>query len=221
MKVINKEATFSSKPKQISEAANIILKQVFGELNMVKLVVLGDIEISFNIGENFKRKNLKKVVLEKKKTNRKDKENELKKYFTEFDFIVIGYKNESMIIKSQFIKECIKKRKHKPIFLIDCAIPGNVDQDVSKINNCFVFDLNDLEQFYSRWDLDSKHNLDSIPIDHEVDLQLSSFYKEMRLSLSQKTTFERFLKKSLSDNTGLKFKDHLKDFFKTFGKNNE
>ena len=38
-------------------------------------------------------------------------------------------------------------RRQKPIFLIE-GIPGNIDPSVSKLSNLFLFDLNDLEQFF-------------------------------------------------------------------------
>ena len=42
-----------------------------------------------------------------------------------------------------------KYRKQKPIFFVDVGLPGNVDTEISKISNCYLFDLNDLEQFFT------------------------------------------------------------------------
>ena len=61
-------------------------------------------------------------------------------------------------MKKFFLKSLIKKlltiRRQKPIFLIEGALPGNIDPSVSKLSNLFLFDLNDLEQFFSFFNQD-------------------------------------------------------------------
>ena len=43
----------------------------------------------------------------------------------------------------------LERRKQKPIFFVDIGLPGNIDPEISKISNCYLFDLNDLEQFFT------------------------------------------------------------------------
>ena len=49
-----KENTFSSKPKQIAQAAKQVLLRVFN-LNKISLIVISDMSLTLNIAENFKR----------------------------------------------------------------------------------------------------------------------------------------------------------------------
>ena len=42
-----------------------------------------------------------------------------------------------------------KKKETKANFFIDVGLPGNIDPEISKISNCYLFDLNDLEQFFT------------------------------------------------------------------------
>ena len=51
------------------------------------------------------------------------------------------------IITGELTKKVLNTRKQRPILMIDGGLPGNVDQEVSKISNVFLYDLNDLEQF--------------------------------------------------------------------------
>ena len=69
------------------------------------------------------------------------------KYFFDFDIVITSFKSDKILITKDQISNVLKKRKQKPLFLIDTNIPGNIDSDISKIDNCFLYDLNDLEQF--------------------------------------------------------------------------
>ena len=54
-----KDNTFSSKPKQIAQAAKQVLVKVFGNLNKISLIVISDMSLPLNIAENFKNSGLK------------------------------------------------------------------------------------------------------------------------------------------------------------------
>ena len=40
----------------------------------------------------------------------------------------------------------MKKRRGKPLFLIDIAVPRDIDPDVNRIENVFLYDIDDLEK---------------------------------------------------------------------------
>ena len=66
-----------------------------------------------------------------------------------FDVILIGFNDGLKVISKDITQVFLKKRKQKPIFFIDVGLPGNIDTEISKISNCYLFDLNDLEQFFT------------------------------------------------------------------------
>jgi len=43
-------------------------------------------------------------------------------------------------------KPISKKRHHRPIFLIDLAIPRDIDPEINKINAVFLYNLDDLQE---------------------------------------------------------------------------
>ena len=88
---------------------------------------------------------------------------------------MIGYKTQSKIIDKTLVKKILNKRKQKPILFIDCGIPGNIKTDIGQIPNCFLFDLNDLEQLYSSW---IQNNLTNEDGNNELfDIELKNFIR--------------------------------------------
>ena len=220
-----KNNLFSSKPKQIAQAAIQILLKVYGDLNSVNFLVISDMKLPIDIAQNFENIGLNKYLIfqdplekifnQKKVNNYKD-ENLINKLQT-FDLIMIGYKTQSKIIDKILVKKILNKRKQKPILFVDCGIPGNIKTDIGQIPNCFLFDLNDLEQLYSSWIQNNIINEDSNNelFDIELKTSLDSFFRKLKLNLEQKMIFENKVN-SLVKAKDKEIKFILKKFLKSF-----
>ena len=220
-----KNNLFSSKPKQIAQAAIQILLKVYGDLSSVNFLVISDMKLPIDIAQNFENAGLNKYLifqdpLEKifnqKNENNNIDENLVNKLRT-FDLIMIGYKTQSKIIDKILVKKILNKRKQKPILFVDCGIPGNIKTDIGKIPNCFLFDLNDLEQLYSSWIQNNITNEDSNKelFDIELKSSLDLFFKKLKFNLEQKMIFENKVN-SLVKEKGKEIKFILKKFLKLF-----
>ena len=217
-----KDNIFSSKPKQIAQAASQVLLKVFGKLSSVRLIVISDMMLTTNIAQNFKNSGLKQYeVFEESLDILLENKFDIKEIFLDqfknFDMIMIGYKSQAKIINKDFVKKLLNKRKQKPIFFVDCGIPGNINIDVTKISNCYLFDLNDLEQLYSSWVQINSSNDNTIKELYDIELRiiLDSFFKKMNLDIEQKMIFEKRIN-FLLKTKGSEIKSILKIFLKTF-----
>jgi len=220
-----KNNLFSSKPKQIAQAAIQILLKVYGDLNSVNFLVISDMKLPIDIAQNFENIGLNKSLicqdpLEKifnqKKENINIDDNLINKLKT-FDLIMIGYKTQSKIIDKILVKKILNKRKQKPILFVDCGIPGNIKTDIGQIPNCFLFDLNDLEQLYSSWIQNNISNEGSNNelFDIELKTSLDSFYSKLKFNLEQKMIFENKIN-SLVKAKDKEIKFILKKLLKSF-----
>ena len=220
-----KDNSFSSKPKQIAQAAKQVLTKVFGNLNKIKVIVISDMDLTLNIGENFKHSGLKRYyVLEdsldkflKNDQNNKINFEKLLNLLKDYEMIMIGFKNQKKIIDKDLVKEILKIRKQKPIFFVDCGIPGNISMDVGMLDNCFLFDLNDLEQLYSSWIENNQTNEDTNNELYDLELKnlLDNFFKRLDLNLNQKMVFEQKIN-SLLKSSGNEIKLNLKKLLRAF-----
>lgn len=61
------------------------------------------------------------------------------------DVIITSLNKRNRVVTVAMVKAALKRRKNKPIFLIDTGIPGDVEQDVHRLEGAFVYDLHDLE----------------------------------------------------------------------------
>ncbi len=61
------------------------------------------------------------------------------------DIIISSTGAKGFIIEQEMIQKCMKKRKHRPMFLIDIAVPRDIDPLINDIGNAYVYDIDDLQ----------------------------------------------------------------------------
>jgi glutamyl-tRNA reductase len=62
------------------------------------------------------------------------------------DVVVTSTASQSFVITRDLIKRVMRARKHQTLFFVDIAVPRNVEPDVHKIDNVYVYNIDDLEQ---------------------------------------------------------------------------
>ena len=75
----------------------------------------------------------------------------------------------------EMLEKAIKTRRRRPIFIIDTGVPGDVDPSVEKINDIFLYTINDLEKVIREGNSSRTHEIEKAQkiIDnavHQVDL---------------------------------------------------
>lgn len=61
------------------------------------------------------------------------------------DIIISSTGAKGFVIEQEMIQKCMKKRKHRPMFLIDIAVPRDIDPLINDIGNAYVYDIDDLQ----------------------------------------------------------------------------
>lgn len=62
------------------------------------------------------------------------------------DIVISSTGAPSYIISKNDVREMMKKRRGRPIFFIDIAVPRDIAPDVAELENVFLYDIDDLNQ---------------------------------------------------------------------------
>jgi glutamyl-tRNA reductase len=62
----------------------------------------------------------------------------------EFDIVVSCTASQLPIIGLGLVERAIKKRRHRPIFMVDLAVPRDVEQEVANLDDVFLYTVDDL-----------------------------------------------------------------------------
>lgn len=61
------------------------------------------------------------------------------------DVVVASTSSKTYVITRDLVKRVMKQRKGRTLFFVDIAVPRNVDPEVHKLDNVYVFNVDDLE----------------------------------------------------------------------------
>ena len=61
-----------------------------------------------------------------------------------FDIVITSTSAPDCIIDSATIKEATKKRPNRPLFLIDLAVPRDIEESTAKLENVYLYNLDAL-----------------------------------------------------------------------------
>ncbi|MCC7203376.1 MAG: glutamyl-tRNA reductase [Nitrospirae bacterium] len=61
------------------------------------------------------------------------------------DVVICSTGAPDYIIRAEHMQDIIHKRRNTPIFLIDISVPRNIDPAINKIDNVFLYDIDDLQ----------------------------------------------------------------------------
>jgi len=216
---------FSSKPKQIAKSIVKISHQIFGKIDNVEVAIIGDEDMVEDISENLKKFSFKNFIFFNEpidvffnaKVKKIIDETKFLGDYKKSDIFLIGFKKGEKVFYKDLIRKLLTIRRQKPIFLIEGALPGNIDPSVSRLSNLFLFDLNDLEQFFSFFNQDKIIEKQSILIEEiEKNENLNSFFTKLNFNLSQKQIFFDNLNTFLLKEGDINFKKKIYNFFESF-----
>ncbi|HBF42464.1 MAG TPA: glutamyl-tRNA reductase [Desulfobacteraceae bacterium] len=70
---------------------------------------------------------------------------EIEDQLIEVDIVLTSTASQEPVITHDQVKKCLRKRRNRPLFFIDIAVPRDVQPEVNKLENVYVYDIDDLK----------------------------------------------------------------------------
>jgi len=71
---------------------------------------------------------------------------ELHQALLETDIVISSTGSPTAIIRARDMKEVLRRRRNRPIFFIDIAVPRDIDPDINVLDNVYLYDIDDLKE---------------------------------------------------------------------------
>ncbi|HEY1721364.1 MAG TPA: glutamyl-tRNA reductase [Magnetospirillaceae bacterium] len=156
-KRVRSETTVAERPVSIAAAAIQLARDLHGDLAGCTGLLLGAGEMGELIMESLIASGLMRPTIATPRPERalpvaKALEGQaapfetLPQLLAEADITICAIGGREPLLNSTHLNAALRKRRQKPIFLIDAALPGDVDAAVNRIEGAFLYDLADLER---------------------------------------------------------------------------
>jgi glutamyl-tRNA reductase len=156
-KRVRTETAIASSAVSISYAAVELAKKIFGELDRQRAMLIGAGEMAELAATHLLGAGVKSITVANR-TLKKGEElagqfngtavpfDRLHDALAEADIIISSTGARSAVIRARDMKAVLKKRKHRPMFFIDIAVPRDIDPDVNSLDNIYLYDIDDLKE---------------------------------------------------------------------------
>lgn len=149
-KRVRSETAIATKPLSIGSVVVQLCQKIFDHLENKNILLVGYGEMMKNISDLLFKKGIKQFYV----TNRSEHSllsgtflplHEFPKYLHKMDIVLVSTRSPSFIITKEMMNIAIQERKQNPLFCIDISVPRNVDPESHKIENIYLYNIDDLD----------------------------------------------------------------------------
>ena len=139
-------------------AATVKLAQrIFGDLSEQKILFIGAGEMITLCANHFAAQKPKSMTVANR-TKERGLElaekihaeaillNDLPAHFADFDIVITSTASQLPIVGLGMVERAIKARKHRPMFMVDLAVPRDIEAEVAQLDDVFLYAVDDLAQ---------------------------------------------------------------------------
>jgi glutamyl-tRNA reductase len=155
-KKIRTETGIGDRAVSISYAAVELTRKIFGDLKGKKVLLIGAGEMAELAVEHLIRNKIEQVwvanrtfengvELAEQFSGQAIRFEEIPESLKSIDIIISSTGASEFVVRPDQVKGVIRKRKNRPLFFIDIAVPRDIDPDINRLSNCYVYDIDDLK----------------------------------------------------------------------------
>ncbi len=160
-KRIRSETEIGQNAVSVSYAAVELAREIFGSLQKKRVLILGAGKMSEGAARHLLRAGAAEILVTNRTPERAAElaqmfRGEIVDYETfpqrlhEVDIAIASSAAPGYVVTREMVRRAIEARKNQPMFLIDIAVPRNIDPEVNGLEHAFLYDIDDLERVANR-----------------------------------------------------------------------
>ncbi|XOF34916.1 MAG: glutamyl-tRNA reductase [Candidatus Electrothrix sp. YB6] len=154
-KRVRTETRIGANAVSISYAAVELGRKIFGKLEGKRVMLVGAGEMAELAAEHLVSQGIQEVVVANRTLERAMKLaarfrgrsvglDELTDQLLEVDILISSTGAEGFILRKKDIVPVMRRRRNRPLFLIDIAVPRDLDPKINTLENIYLYDIDDL-----------------------------------------------------------------------------
>lgn len=155
-KQVRTDTDIGSSPVSVAFAAVSLAKQIFGDLTKTTVLMVGAGETIELAARHLHSQGVGKIIIANRSVERAQKLADefdgeaislqrISDYLHLSDIVIASTASPLPIIGKGTVERALKQRKHKPIFMVDLAVPRDVEPEVNELDDVYLYSVDDLQ----------------------------------------------------------------------------
>ena len=188
-KKVRTDTAIGSSPVSVAFAAVQLAQQIFDSLSEQTALLIGAGETIELTARHLHQNNIGRIIIANRTFDKAHtlasqfdgyaiSLSEIPSHLAEADIVVSSTASQLPILGKGRVESAIKKRKHKPIFMVDLAVPRDIEAEVGQLNDVYLYTVDDLQNTIEK-NMDSRREA-AEQAEDIIDTQVEHFLSWMR-----------------------------------------
>ena len=155
-KKVRTDTAIGSSPVSIAFAGVKLAQQIFSDLHAQTALLIGAGETIELTAQHLKELNIGRVVIANRTLEKAHaiasrcngyaiEIKDIPEHLAEADIVFSSTASQLPILGKGSVETAIKKRKHKPMFMVDLAVPHDIEKEVGELSDVYLYSVDDLK----------------------------------------------------------------------------
>ena len=155
-KDVRSNTMIGNHPVSVAYAAVRLARQIFGDLSRHTALLIGAGETIELAAKHLHDSGLHKMIIANRSPERAQKLgqqysayaitlNEIPRHLDEADIVISSTASRRPLLRKDMIEAAVLERRHKPVFILDIAVPRDVEPDVGELEDVYLYSVDDLK----------------------------------------------------------------------------
>jgi glutamyl-tRNA reductase len=159
-KKVRAETAIAESPASVSSAAAALAQQVFGQLEGCRVLLVGSGHVAELAARSLAARGARVELVANRTPERAApladrfggtaiSLEEAPELLEVVDVVVSSTGSSGWTLERAAVEAALRRRKGRPLFLIDLAVPRDLDPAIHELDGCYLYDIDDLESVVS------------------------------------------------------------------------
>ncbi len=155
-KQVRTDTAIGASPVSVAFAAVSLAKQIFGDLDKQTALLIGAGETIELAARHLHDNGIRRVVVANRTVERAHtlaaqfqgfaiSLNEIPAHLAEVDIVISSTASQQPIVHRRELERALKARKHRPMFMVDIAVPRDIEASVAELEDVYLYTVDDLQ----------------------------------------------------------------------------
>ncbi len=188
-KKVRTDTAIGSSPVSVAFAAVQLAQQIFDSLSNQTALLIGAGETIELTARHLHQNNIGRIIIANRTFSKAHtlasqfngfaiELSEIPKHLAEADIVVSSTASQLPILGKGRVESAIKARKRKPMFMVDLAVPRDIEAEVEQLSDVYLYTVDDLQHTIDA-NMDSRRKA-AQQAEEIIDTQVEHFLSWMR-----------------------------------------
>lgn len=155
-KQVRTDTAIGSSPVSVAFAAVTLARQIFSDLSAQTVLLIGAGETIELAARHLHQHGIGRIIVANRTVERAHdlasqfggyaiSLTELAEHLPEADILISSTASPLPVLGKGTVERALRRRRHRPIFMVDIAVPRDIEPEVAELNDVYLYTVDDLQ----------------------------------------------------------------------------